>query len=339
MKRWQSLGLGGVVSVLSLAYALHGVSLSLIGNALASARLIYLVPLAVFIVVGIFIRAVRWVGLLDDQLSIADSFDIINIGYLFGSLLPFRLGDVVRIYLVTQVKRPIPALAALSTILVERLLDTLAVVLITIIAVNLTTTTATVASAARASAFIALLGLAVLVWLARQRSFAMSLASYLTRTIPVLARINLAAGANRLLDGLQPIARLRGLVRAVGWSIPAWALSCLQVWIALPMFYHSPSWACALLVITFSALAVALPAVPGNIGPYEASVVTALSIAGYISPNTPELRARALAFAVTIHAATTMAFALLGWSGLLRQRVGLTRLLSNLRASRSAIDT
>jgi uncharacterized membrane protein YbhN (UPF0104 family) len=96
VKQWQSLALGVIISVVTLAYALHGVSLDGLWGEFAHARYIYLIPALALVVAGLTLRALRWRGLLDKRTTLVHSFHILNVGYFFGALLPFRLGDVAR---------------------------------------------------------------------------------------------------------------------------------------------------------------------------------------------------------------------------------------------------
>src|SRR5215469_13980721 len=118
VKRWQSLALGVIISVVTLAYALHGVSLDGLWGEFAHARYIYLIPSLALVVAGLVLRALRWRGLLDKRTTLAHSFHIMNVGYFFGALLPFRLGDVARLYLAARLTPPIAVFTTLSTIVV-----------------------------------------------------------------------------------------------------------------------------------------------------------------------------------------------------------------------------
>ena len=332
LKRWQSLVLGVIISVVSLAYAVHGVPLDTLWAEFAHARYIYL-PLALALVVlALVLRALRWRALLGGRIALRHSFHILNIGYFFGSFLPFRLGDVARVYLATQVTPPVSVFTTLSTLIVERLTDIVAVVLMVVVAVSIAPVAPSVSAAAQASGVLAIVGLLTLSFLARWRGLAQRLLSATAGRFRPVARLNPALMLDRLLDGLAPIGTLRGLGTALGWSGAIWIVSIAEGFVLMAMLYDPPSLDGTLLMIAMGALAVALPAVPGNIGPFEAAVISGLALAGMITPDSPELRARALAYAVIVHVVNSGMYAVCGWIGLTQEKVGPGQLIRAAQA-------
>ncbi len=116
MKRWQSILLGLIVSVATLAYALRGVRLDQLGDEFARGRYVYILPALVFILLGLTLRAFRWRALLNGRIDIIHSFHILNVSYLFNVLLPLRLGEVVRAFLATRLQPPVAMFTSLSSV-------------------------------------------------------------------------------------------------------------------------------------------------------------------------------------------------------------------------------
>jgi hypothetical protein len=332
LKRWQSLALGLIVSVVSLAYALHGVPLDTLWGEFAHARYIYLLPGLALVIVALSLRALRWRALLGGRITLTHSFHILNIGYFFGSLLPFRLGDVARVYLAAQIDPPVSAFTTLSTLVVERLTDIVAVVMMVVAAVSLSPVSPSVITAAQASGAVAIIGLVTLSVLANRRGLAHRLLHLTVGHIKALARLNPEHMLDRLLDGIAPIGSVRGLGTVLGWSGLIWLVSIAEGFVLMAMLYDKPSLDGTLLMIAMGALAVALPAVPGNIGPFEAAVISGLALAGMTTPDSPELRARALAYAVIVHVVNSGMYAFCGWIGLTHEKVGPGQLIRAAQA-------
>ncbi len=332
MKRWQSLALGIFISVVTLAYALHGVSLDGLWGEFAHARYIYLIPSLGLVVLGLILRALRWRGLLDKRTTLPHSFHIMNVGYFFGALLPFRLGDVARLYLAARLTPPIAVLTALSTIVVERLTDTLAIVVMVALAVSMAPVPPTVATAALLSGVAAIGGLIVLAVLATRRTLAHRLFNLLIGRLQFLARLHPERLLDRLLDGITPIGSARGLATTLGWTTIAWTVSIAEGFVLMAMFYDQPDLRSTLLMIAMGALAVALPAVPGNVGPFEAAVIAGLTFGGLLHSDSPDARAQALAYAVTVHVVNTGMYAFFGWIGLVQEQVSLRDLIRSAQA-------
>src|SRR5215216_5656749 len=88
------------------------------------------------IVIGLFARGARWRALLGGALPFWRAFSITNVSYLINNVLPLRVGEVARAYLATQANPPVPVMKSVGTIVVERLVDVLAVLVILALALS-----------------------------------------------------------------------------------------------------------------------------------------------------------------------------------------------------------
>src|SRR5260370_40981573 len=176
MKQWQSLILGIIVSVAMLAYALHGVALDKVGDVLSQGRYLFVIPTLLLMLAALWFRGLRWRALLDNRIGVGHSFNILNVSYLFNSVLPLRLGEAVRAYLATRLVPPIAVFTVLSTVVVEQLTNVLAVVIMGLVAVFVTTSGGqglrTIETGALLSAIVAGLGTLLLILMAGRGSLA-----------------------------------------------------------------------------------------------------------------------------------------------------------------------
>lgn len=117
-----------VLSALALYLALRGVNFSEVGTALRQVRIDWLLLTFALILVTLIIRAQRWRILLGRKLSLRDTFGLINIGYLVSGVLPLRAGDPARA-VAASMRGPVSIIAALSTVVVERVLDMFLIVI------------------------------------------------------------------------------------------------------------------------------------------------------------------------------------------------------------------
>lgn len=330
MKRWQSLALGLVISLATLAYAVNGVDFNALRDEFARGHYLWLLPALGILIAGLLFRSLRWRALLNGQINLQHSFNILNAGYFLGAVLPFRLGEVVRAYLTTRLKPPISVFTSLSSMVVERLTDMLAVVVLTVIAISLAPATPQVESAARITGVLAVSGLVVLAVLAARRDLAHHLMGTVLHIIPALQRFDLTHMVDRVLDGIAPLGSVRGIANTLFWTVLAWSASIAEGYVLMPVFYDKPDLNSTLLMIVLASLAVAIPAVPGSVGPFEAAIVSGLAIGGLA--GTPELRARALAYAVVLHVINTGMYAFLGWIGLSQEQISLTQIVQSAQA-------
>jgi len=118
-----------ILSIAAIILALRGISIRDVQAALAQVDWRWMWVTLILIAVTLFIRAARWRVLLGYALSWRDALGLIGIGYLISGVLPLRAGDPARAVGATLRGR-VSALAALSTVVVERVLDMLLIILI-----------------------------------------------------------------------------------------------------------------------------------------------------------------------------------------------------------------
>ena len=125
--------MGLAVSLLCLWLAFRGLELGQVWRALTEARYWLLLPALALYFGGVWVRAVRWGYLLRPvtpappgapavRLPSSRLFPIVVIGYMANDVLPARLGEVVRCY-VLRCREGVPVSAGLGTVLLERVMD------------------------------------------------------------------------------------------------------------------------------------------------------------------------------------------------------------------------
>lgn len=329
MKRWQSLLLGVVISGLTLAYALNGNDLSKLGQELGRGSYLWLLPALIIVVFSLFLRAFRWQALLNDRIALRHSFHIMNVGYFFSVWLPLRLNEVARSYLVTRLKPPLSIFTALSSIVVERLIDLIAVVILVVLAISIAPVTPEVIAATQFTGIAAIAGMLVLTVFAVRRSLAHWFLNLALKILPFLERLRVRDILDRILDGIAPLARPLTMARIGFWTVVAWAGSVLAGFMLMYVFYDNPNWMAALLMIAIASIAIALPAVPGSVGPFEAAVILGLQLGGMIDVAHPQ--ERAFAFAVLLHIVNVGSYTAMGLIGLAREKVTLREVVQAAR--------
>ena len=308
--------LGLIVSLLALYFIGTQINLELFKEAFLTANYVYILPCVIFLLLGLVTRALRWRVLLSDRLPLVRAFSIMNVAYLVNGVLPLRIGEVVRIYLATRVRKPVPVWQTTGTIIVERLLDLLAVVVMMALALAMGPVPDALQTAGVFAAVVAITGFGILIVMARKRSLAEGLFVIIAKRLP----FDLSTWFGQFLDGLMPLSKSHSLLRAVGWTVISWILSTIAGFILMFAFYEQGDWSATMLYIAAAAFAIAVPAVPGNIGTYEASILLALTTLGY------EQTGVAVAFAVMVHAVNVFVHATTGVVGFIQEGISLDQL-------------
>ena len=129
-KNWKII-VGVSLSLLFIFLAFRKVDFSQMGQAFAGADYWLLAPILAIIFLSLLLRAWRWQYLLAPigQVKLPVLFASLVIGYMANTFLPAHLGEVVRAY-HARGKTGISASAIFATIVVERLIDIFALLIL-----------------------------------------------------------------------------------------------------------------------------------------------------------------------------------------------------------------
>lgn len=297
------------VSLILLALILRDVPLADVMDSLRVADIGLTLLSLLMIALGLVVRGLRWSILLEGRISIARATHLVNIMFL-GNQLPLRLGEVARGILAARYG--VPLVTSASSIVAERLIDTLAVALV--IAFSLSRLPDAMPEVARQASLFGLLALAGflgLLALARFPHLAWALLGASLKLIPPFRRLPLERLLADLLKGLNPLADLRALLVIGFWTLVGWVLSCATFyWLHLALGIDTDYSLSVPLGVALAALAIALPISIASMGPFQGAVILAGQIVG-MEP----LAAIALGF--LFHGVTVLSYALWGSLSLL----------------------
>lgn len=326
-KHWRAglLGLGASLLAIYFIFSQMGDVQQML-TAFQGANYSWVVVSILVSVLGLIVRGARWRALLGGMLPYMRAFNILNVAYLINGVIPFRVGELVRAYLAARAQPPVPPLKTISTVIVERLTDVLAVVVILGLALSLAPLPDELRSAAQVIAPTAALGFIALVLVARQRERTLTIAERLLNRMKITRSENLLRWLGHFLDGLTPLAQMSTLVEVSILTAISWIFSLLAGYVLMIAFYGHGDWATTLLFTAAASLAVAVPAVPGNLGTYELSILLAMGATGYGEPV-----AAATAFAIAVHAVNLLVNSVLGVYGFIQEGVSLDQLSQGVR--------
>lgn len=310
-----------VVAVGLIALFLHNVDLRRVGTAIAAARPGWLLFSLATMIVNLAIRSLRWKYLLEPlgATTFASAFRATAVGFAASSVLPARAGEVIRPYFLARQapadqKGRMTTTGAFATIILERLLDTVTVLVLLasfvfvfgadLAAVN-PTGFSLVKWAGVSAAIISTSALAVLFVLAGDPARLGRVMSRLEQVLPSKLAVLIAKIAEKFALGLGAIRRPRRLLIALAWSFPLWLSICLGIWSVAVAFEFAIPFTGSFLLLALLVLGVAVPT-PGAIGGFhEAFRVGATMFYG--APNDAAVGA-----AIVLHALSILPALILG---------------------------
>jgi glycosyltransferase 2 family protein len=298
-----------LVSVISLYLILQNVPIDDVVASIQQADVIYLIIAFVFITLSMFTRGIRWWGLLGYRIPLIQTSHIINVTFL-GNQLPFRMGEIARSLLAIQ--GGVPVVTSATSIVVERLVDMLIVVIMIAGAVSqLSDVPQQITQSATVFGILAIIGFTTLLILARMPELAQNILDRILKLIPLLARFPLKTILNHVLDGLQPLTEARTLIFTIVWSLIAWSMSLASFYFLHQALGININYAVSVpLGIGLASLSVALPVSVAALGPFEAAIVLTGQLVGMESLD-------AVSLGFLLHGMSVMAYALWGVIGLI----------------------
>jgi uncharacterized protein (TIRG00374 family) len=280
------------IVVLAVALALIALFLSNVNlwgvlTTIARARPEWLALSLSTMFVNLAIRALRWKFLLEPlgETTFGSAFRATAVGFAASAVLPARAGEVIRPYfLARQTPRDqnarMTATGAFATIILERLLDTMTVLILLasfvfifgkdLAAVN-PTGFAIVKWAGASAAAISSSALVVLFLLAGDPARLGRTMTRLSEVLPSRLAGMIAKIAEKFARGLGAIRRPGRLLVALAWSFPLWLSICLGIWSMTMAFGLGIPFTGSFLLLGLLTLGVAVPT-PGAVGGFHEAI-------------------------------------------------------------------
>jgi hypothetical protein len=321
-------GLVGVaLAIALLLWALRGVR---IGEVIRQIRDSDPWPLALGVVLASLtfpLRLVRWRLLLRDRsgapLKPWPLWHATAIGFMANNLLPFRAGELVRVFAATKLSGA-RFTATMSSIAVERIFDGLAVM--GLLALGLLTSDLPSGvvvggvSLARAAQVAGLISFGALLVAAGMVAFPAAAERMVRRLLPA-GRLTerLIAMIEGIRHGLASLRSPPLLVGVIVWSIALWVVNAMAMWVSFAAFDIPVGFGGALVLQGVLVIGISVQLTPGFVGQFEAAMVAALALYG-ISNDV------ASSYAIAYHGATFIPITLAGAWSLGRTPVALSDL-------------
>jgi uncharacterized protein (TIRG00374 family) len=288
--------IGLLCSAVFVALSLRRIDLAELWTALRSSAWWpwYLLAPGLYMV-GHFVRGVRSRMMLEPHCHIDNwtSMNIVTVGYAANNILPARLGELVRAYVLRR-RTGVSVTLAVAILLVERIFDGLVITLMLFAAALY----APLPEWGQELLWVALglfasaAGVVVAVMLTRDRVLAV--ADSLARRAGTRLGPRLRSLAHRIVSATDCVRSPRLLLGIILLSISVWFVEGCMFLAVLPAFGlpAQPLW--ALLALSITNLGILMPSSPGYIGPFHFFCMQALMV--FSVP-----REVALGYAIMVH--------------------------------------
>lgn len=321
MYKTKRFWIGVIITVVSLVLAFQGIQLNELWDAFGQLNPLWLPILSLAFLASYAGRVFRWQTLFYPyRVRWVRVLSTLSVGYFLSNITPLRIGDFVRAYLIGRLEQ-IPVAHALSTVVVERTLDGLTVVLLLIMMLPIVPNLPPEARSGGMVLGVAGLGLLIAVaLLSFQRERGIALLKRLASPFPFLQRESLWDFIGNLIQGFSVVREPRPLISAILWSFQVWVFAVIFTWVTLYAMGISVPIPAAVLVQVLTALAVTVAPSAGQLGVFHLTALFTLNTLFGVN------REQALAFAFVLHGVTYLWLTGLGIFFAWRDGLDLARL-------------
>jgi glycosyltransferase 2 family protein len=296
-----------VIVTIGFSYiALSGIKPAAAWHALKTCDYWWLLPALVAFGLGNVARTMRWRSLFAPgrRPPPGPTGDAMMVGYFYNNILPARAGEAVRVVVLTQ-RSAAPPVEIVGTVVLERLFDVLAILVVFFAAEPWLPQVSWFGPAAAAAAVLAVgIAFAAAV-LAIYGDRPLRLLLRPLGRLPMFSGERLDRTVAELAHGLSGLRDIRVAGEAFMWTILAWMASSLCAYlVSLAFALHLP-FAAGVLVTVAIGFGMILPAAPAAVGVFEGAVLIALSAYGI--PHSA-----ALPYALVLHAVNFVPFIVIG---------------------------
>ena len=267
------------LTLLALGYALWDIDFEVLSALLAAGDYRALAPILVLIVLFFWLKAIRWRIILQSigSFSVAEVTPAMMIGFAGNNVLPSHLGELIRTIIFSQ-RFACPLSGVFTTILVERIFDVIAILVLYEIGIVMISSAPEVLKIG-AWFFAALLAgiilaITLMLW---KPGFVFDLwvffGKFLSTSIQEKGR-NIINNVITALSALKSPTQVSALIIL---SFIKWPLIGGILWLSLYAYGLQISLPLAFIVLGVLILATTIPTAPGYIGAIQAAFVFTLT--------------------------------------------------------------
>jgi uncharacterized protein (TIRG00374 family) len=306
---WLILNIG--ISVFFIWLAVRGVDFTQVGQSLIGVSFIFVMLSIAINMFSCWLRALRWQYLLAPTKAVGlhHLFSALLIGLMVNNILPFRLGELMRGYAVRQ-SEGISFSASMGTVVVERILDVLTLLIIFGSLIFFFPFPEWVKSGGILVGLIIAAAIVILYLLSKKSEWALNI---LERCITPFSKIwseRVQRVARAFINGVSFLhsAKAYAIISVLSFFIWAsYVYSIVAIFHAchFDSAYHLDS-GDAVVVMVFTAFAVMIPAAPGYVGTFHELAKQSLMILNVG-------RESALGMAILLHASQYISITVVGF--------------------------
>tara|TARA_B110000196_G_scaffold1721_1_gene1580 strand:- start:1820 stop:2797 length:978 start_codon:yes stop_codon:yes gene_type:complete len=294
------------LSILGLYLAFYNIDFNNLVDQLSAVNLTKFFAAIIILMISCIIRAKRLQYILvplDDGISLHHLFSSTMIGYFGNGILLFRLGEVLKAYSIS-VGNKVSTSESFGIIMLERIMDALTVLIMLILflpwlPIENVTINYWVSAFAGVTVlfFIMILVLRSLDWAKLINSISFLSESMRKGLISIVEKIFAGVNAIKNTKHAWGILFTTLMIWVCYYVMTLWLLESCQIYLTSSG---------ALIMLIMGAIIIAVPALPGGLGTYDAGITFSLMLIFSVSKD------EALTYALISHASNYIPYLVVG---------------------------
>lgn len=274
--------IGIAVSIICLYFAFRGINIKESIEIVKNINVPYFIISLILSIVIIALRGLRWECFIPLKKPIKKRTVVMAtyIGYMGNNILPAKLGEVARAYIL-GVKEDVSKSALIASVVTERLFDVIiGGIILTISVVFIPNLPETVTYAAIALFVLSIIGFLVLMFLVWQREFAHKVFHKIFGILPKNIGDKLIEFSCNFIDGIGFKNDPKHIFLIFFYTVLYLIGQILTISFLMASFNIKTSPIIALYVFAIGGFGFAVPSAPSGIGPFEWAIIFGLSLIG-----------------------------------------------------------
>jgi glycosyltransferase 2 family protein len=303
--------LGFAVSALLLFFSLKGVEGKEIWVTLQKADIKFLFVPLVFIFSAVTICSFRWSRIAGNGTRVRETFVALLIGLFVNNVLPLRIGELARGYVLSK-KRNVSFTYAFSTVLLDRFFDLTGLLLLTFLFLPSQSLPPHVSQAIRLLVGLLIVCIGLMIVLSQER-----IANHISSRLVRLETSFLKTFAHRVLEIQENLKRIGSplmILFLIALSFCTWLSMAVGLYFVTRALGVNVPPACIPFVCAMLNMGLTIPSSPGYVGVYQYLLVYLLSIFGVP-------KAEGFTVSLLYHASWYIPYTLLGFVFLVREHI------------------
>ena len=294
------------LSFLSLYYAFESIEFSELYHHIISVNLLKLILSILILMLSCIIRAKRLkyiISPLDTDISTHHLFGATMIGYFGNGILFFRLGELLKAFSISQGNN-IKTSESFGVVMLERVIDALTVFILIVFFlpfIPLENQTIQYWIIAFVGVTIIFVGFLLLIkfinWKRIILSFGFLNESFKNKIIIII---------DKIFNGVDLIFRTKHNLKIILCTLLIWICYFIMTMWQLDSCHIELNFHETFIILLMGAIIVAVPALPGGLGTYEAGITYALTLLFFVSKDL------SLTYAIVSHISNYVPYMLVG---------------------------